>query len=378
VSAPGIGIYTTSRGGGYSNVSGTSFSSPIVAGVAALVVSVNSALTPEEIMDLLAGTAVDLGPAGYDTSFGYGRVDAYAAVTAAGGLEPQPDTTPPSVVISAPTDGSTVSATVNVSVDAPDDVGTVQVELYLDDALLATDTNAPFVFAWDSQTTFDGSHSLQAVALDAAGNRGFSETAAVVVDNTIADTTPPEVTIVSPAEGEFVAGDISVSVSTSDDIGVTAVELYLDGGFLSVDNTAPFSFTWDTTLAADGTHTLQARAYDAAGNVASSAEINVIVQTAVSDTTAPQVAITFPADGSTVSKLVKIQVQASDDRQMQQVQLFVDGSLFRSATCEAESCSLRFNWNTRKVAKGWHTLSAIAHDAAGNMGTSSAVNVDVK
>jgi predicted dehydrogenase len=216
------------------------------------------------------------------------------------------------------------------------------------------------------------------VAFDAAGNSGNSDVVAVTVDNTISDTTPPEVSIVSPVGGEFVAGTISVSVSASDDIGVTAVELYLDGGFLSVDNTAPFSFTWDTTRTADGTHTLQARAYDAAGNVASSAEINVIVQTAVSDTTAPQVAITFPADGSTVSKLVKIQVQASDDRQMQQVQLFVDGSLFRSATCEAESCSLRFNWNTRKVAKGWHTLSAIAHDAAGNMGTSSAVNVDVK
>ena len=112
----------------------------------------------------------------------------------------------------------------------------------------------------------------------------------------------------------------------------------------------------DTTRTDDGTHTLQARAYDAADNAAESSEISVIVQTAVSDTTAPQVAITFPADGSTVSKLVKIQVQASDDRQMQ---LFVDGSLFRSATCEAESCSLRFNWNTRKETKGLHKLSAI-------------------
>jgi hypothetical protein len=56
--------------------------------VAALVVSVNSALTPEEIMDLLAGTAVDLGPVGYDTSYGFGRVNAYEAVLAALGSEP--------------------------------------------------------------------------------------------------------------------------------------------------------------------------------------------------------------------------------------------------------------------------------------------------
>ncbi len=88
--------------------------------------------------------------------------------------------------------------------------------------------------------------------------------------------------------------------------------------------------------------------------------------------------ITSPADGSTISKLVKIKVQASDDQKIQQVQLFVDGSLFRSATCEAESCSLRFIWNTRKEAKGRHTLSAIAHDAAGNVGTSSAVSIKIK
>jgi hypothetical protein len=156
------------------------------------------------------------------------------------------------------------------------------------------------------------------------------------------------------------------------------VELYLDGTLLAVDTAEPFTFAWDTTRTADGPHPLQARAYDAAGNAAASAEISVTVQTVASDTTAPQVAITFPADGSTVSKLVKINVQASDDRQMQQVQLFVDGSLFRSATCEAESCSLRFNWNTRKEAKGEHTLFAIAHDAAGNVGTSSDVNIKIE
>jgi hypothetical protein len=376
-SAPGVGIYTTSRGGGYSNVSGTSFASPVVAGVAALVASANFALTPVEIMDLLEATAVDLGPAGHDTSFGWGRVDAYAAVAAAGGLQPQPDTTAPGVAISAPAEGSIVSATVNVSVDASDDVGTVKVELYLDDILLATDTSAPFDFAWDSQTTSDGSHSLKAAALDAAGNRGVSQTAAVIVDNSVSDTAAPFVAVTAPEDGSHISGTVAVTVSASDDVGVTAVELYRDGNFLALDNTAPFVFSWDTTSESDGTHSLEAKAYDAAGNGATSAAVSVTAENkAADDVSAPSAAIISPADGATVSKLVKIKIQAIDDSQVVKLDLLVDGALERATTCATSVCEVQIPWNVRKVASGWHTLDAVAHDAAGNKGTGTiAVNI---
>ncbi len=66
-------------------ISGTSFSAPHVAGVAALVLSADPSLTPGEVRQILADTAVDLGAAGYDTKYGYGLVDACAAVEAAGG-----------------------------------------------------------------------------------------------------------------------------------------------------------------------------------------------------------------------------------------------------------------------------------------------------
>lgn len=71
---------------GYAWMDGTSMASPMVAGVAALVLSANSSLTVAEVKDILYVTAVDLGAPGRDDDYGYGRVNAAAAVAAAAGL----------------------------------------------------------------------------------------------------------------------------------------------------------------------------------------------------------------------------------------------------------------------------------------------------
>jgi subtilisin family serine protease len=84
VAAPGQGVQTTSAGGGYGSVSGTSFSAPVVAGLVALIRSAEPSLTPAQVEGRLAASAVDRGPAGWDPSFGHGRVDAYAAVATYG------------------------------------------------------------------------------------------------------------------------------------------------------------------------------------------------------------------------------------------------------------------------------------------------------
>lgn len=79
VSAPGIGILSTSPGG-YSSLDGTSFSSPFVAGVAGLLASQGRG--PVAIERRILSTAKDLGPRGRDPYYGAGRVDAAAAVGA--------------------------------------------------------------------------------------------------------------------------------------------------------------------------------------------------------------------------------------------------------------------------------------------------------
>ena len=81
--APGYKIYTTIVGGGYSLVYGTSFSCPCAGGVAALVLSVDDTLSPAEVAAIMQSSATDLGASGYDTTFGYGLVNAYHAVVLA-------------------------------------------------------------------------------------------------------------------------------------------------------------------------------------------------------------------------------------------------------------------------------------------------------
>ncbi|MCK5243387.1 S8 family serine peptidase [bacterium] len=77
VMAPGVSIYTTYSSGGYGGASGTSFSAPITAGLAALIYSLNPSFTPDEVEQFIFSTAIDMGDS---SKFGYGRINAAAAV----------------------------------------------------------------------------------------------------------------------------------------------------------------------------------------------------------------------------------------------------------------------------------------------------------
>jgi len=90
VAAPGAGIWTTNRNGNYSQVSGTSFAAPVTAATTALVMAANPELSPDEVESILEFSAVDLGTSGWDPLYGYGRIDAAAALLLAT-TQPAPD-----------------------------------------------------------------------------------------------------------------------------------------------------------------------------------------------------------------------------------------------------------------------------------------------
>lgn len=92
------------------------------------------------------------------------------------------------------------------------------------------------------------------------------------------DTTPPTVSITAPAAGATVSGTVSVAASASDNVGVTRVDVLVDGAVAGSDTTAPYAVAVDTTQLANGSHTLTARAFDAANNAATSAAVTVTVQ----------------------------------------------------------------------------------------------------
>jgi subtilisin family serine protease len=270
VAAPGS-AYTTVRGTGYSAASGTSIAAPIVAGIAALVFSANPGLAGDEVQTLIKQSSDDFGLAGWDSAYGWGRVNAAKAVTMASGGGG--DVTPPAVNFVAPESGVPVSDTTSVQVSATDNLAVASVSLSVDGAVIGTDATAPYTFAWNTIAETDGTHTLTATALDAGGNAA-STTISVTVSNA-SDTAPPTISIVSPTNGARISNAVSVLVSTTDQVGVVKVDLYVDGRLTASSTSSPFTTRWNARKARAGAHSLQCKAYDAAGNTGVSAIFTV-------------------------------------------------------------------------------------------------------
>ena len=91
-------------------------------------------------------------------------------------------------------------------------------------------------------------------------------------------STPPTVGITSPTPGALLANTVTVSASASDAVAVAGVQFLLDGAPLGAEvTTPPYSTTWDTTTAASGPHTLNARARNSGGLYTTSASVGVTV-----------------------------------------------------------------------------------------------------
>jgi outer membrane protein assembly factor BamB len=191
------------------------------------------------------------------------------------------DSTPPTVALTAPANGATVSGSVNVTANANDNVAVASVQFLLDgNALGASDTTSPYSVTWDTTTATNGTHTLTARATDTTGNATTSAAVTVTVTNT--DSTPPTVSITAPANGATVSGTVNVTANANDNVAVASVQFLLDNNALGAsDTTSPYSVTWDTTIATTGTHTLTARATDTSGNTTTSATVNITVTTPV-------------------------------------------------------------------------------------------------
>src|SRR5207244_320363 len=199
------------------------------------------------------------------------------------------------------------------------------------------DTTAPYSVSWNTTTASNGSHTLTAVARDAAGNRTTSAAVTVTVFN---DTTPPTVSITSPVSGATVGGTTSVTASASDNVGIVGVQFLLDGANLGAeDTTAPYSVSWNKTRRTTGRQTLPAVARDAAGNRTTSAAVTVTV---FNDTTPPTVSITSPVSGATVGGTTSVTASASDNVGVVGVQFLLDGA---NLGAEDTTAPYSVSWN---------------------------------
>jgi hypothetical protein len=148
-------------------------------------------------------------------------------VVAADTTPPPPDTQAPTVSISDPHAGDTVSGTVALGATAADNVGVTDVTFSVDGSTIGTpDTAPPFMTSWDSRTMSAGSHTIRAVARDAAGNATTSAPVTVTVDNS---APPPAVIgidkqVVVKAKGTLTAPALTTTSSGDEVLAMVAMD----------------------------------------------------------------------------------------------------------------------------------------------------------
>ena len=289
---------------------------------------------------------------------------------------PSSDVISPTVSLTSPTNGTTVSGTINLSATATDNIGVAGVQFKVDGTILGTeDTTYPYSVSLNTTTISNGSHTITATARDGANNSAVSGAVTITVSNTAVDTIKPTVSISSPISGTTVSGVITLSATATDNIGVVGVQFKVDGTNSGVeDTTSPYSISLNTTALTNGSHIITAVARDAAGNSTTSLGSTVTVSNIIIDPTAPIVSITAPSNGVTVSGTITISANASDNIGVVGVQFKVNGSNYGP---EDTAYPYSVSFDTTVFSNGSYALTALARDAANNQTTSTAVTVTI-
>jgi thermitase len=386
VAAPGERLIAPIDFNSYGWVQGTSFAAPITTGTLGLIYAVRPTITAAEAKNILFQSVDDIGSPGEDIYFGAGRVNAKKAMVQMGATPvpptptptptPAPDITPPTISILNPTTGSQVSGIVPVTAEASDNIAVAKVEFRVHNAsagfydrVVATDTQSPYTFNWDTSSLPVGqTFELAAIAYDTSDRTARTVPSILV---TIKDSTAPKVSITQPLNNSNVSGKVDIWVEASDNVGVTMVDFLVDGVVVDRDSTSGFSFIWDSSKSL-GNRVLSVNAYDALGNMSSSAPINVTVM----DSTPPTVSVTSPLNNATIKKNSRqtVQATASDNVGVTRVEFFANNLFLCSDTTAPYSCP----WQAPNARGGVnYTIKANAFDQGGHMATST-VTVTVK
>jgi hypothetical protein len=196
---------------------------------------------------------------------------------------PPPDTTPPSVALTSPSNGAVVTGMVALAANASDNVAVQHVDFFADGALVASADAPPYTASWNSASVGAGSAVLTAVATDTSGNATTSAAVTVTVDDAA-----PTVAIAQPTAGTTVSGAITIAASVSSAVSIAQVQLLVNGAPIGTVTSSPYQVSWNTTAVPDGTVTLTAVATDVAGLTTTSVPVQITLSNGtVTDTTPP-------------------------------------------------------------------------------------------
>jgi hypothetical protein len=185
----------------------------------------------------------------------------------------------------------TISSTPTSVVAVLDSVGTDDFDLYYKFGSTATSTSynlRAYTSSADETITLTstylktGTHYFRVQRYGGTGTDYYYFKVTFVTGGS-SDTTAPTVSVTAPAAGATVSGTTTISATASDNVGVTSVGFYVGTTLLGTDTSSPYSYSWATTSYTNGAYSISAKAYDAAGNVGTSASVSVTVSNTVTD-----------------------------------------------------------------------------------------------
>lgn len=175
----------------------------------------------------------------------------------------------PTVSLTAPANGATISASVELSATASDDNGISKVEFYIDSTLVAEDTSSPYSTTLNTLSYGNGAHTLKARAIDTASQTAESAVS-VTISNAGADSTNPTVAIEAPVGNPYAwaADDLYIKVTATDNVKVSKLELFINDFLVATENNKELmERVWPWNNVGPGSYTLKAKATDSSGNI---------------------------------------------------------------------------------------------------------------
>ena len=282
---------------------------------------------------------------------------------------PPPDD-PPTVAITSPVNGDTISGTIAIAATATDDNGISKVCFYIDDVLKSTDIASPFAYNLNTTGYANGVHTIKAVATDTA-SQTVNAQISVTINNVAPVDNPPTVAITAPANNATISGSVTITATATDDNGVSKVCFYLDNIIKSTDTIMPYTYNLDTTGYTNGTHIIKAIVTDTNAQT-TTAQIIVTVNNVALDNP-PAVSIISPVNGDTISGSVSVTATVTDDNGISKVCFYIDNLIKSTDT----AFPYAYNLDTTGYTNGVHTIKAITTDTIGQTAiTEISVNVD--
>jgi hypothetical protein len=280
----------------------------------------------------------------------------------------------PTISFTAPLEGGTLSGNVQ---GPPNCIVTgsnlTKVMFYLNGVLTNTDGNlSNGLGCWIDTTKYpNGSYTVKAVGYDAAGATATASRSIKIQNGTTTSGTAPTLAFQAPAEGGTLSGNVqgppNCIVTGSN---LTKVMFYLNGVLTNTDgNLSNGLGCWiDTTKYPNGSYTVKAVGYNAAGaTVTVSRGIKIANGTSSSTNAAPTVSLTSPAAGATLSGTAACAATASDDKGVSSVAFALNGTAITTDSTSPYTCSL----DTTKFPNGSYNLTAKAVDASGASATAT-------